>query len=75
MNISNNRISNSQVNNDFQINRRRINKSSNKNYDAFRVELSTKALLSEEYNSKSNNFPIADSEALIYTKQHKIIYK
>ncbi|MCJ8326427.1 MAG: hypothetical protein MJK08_04930 [Campylobacterales bacterium] len=74
MTISNNRIANTSINNEFKLNRR-VNKPANKSFEAFRVELSTKALLSEEYNSLTNSFPIFEPDALTYTRQNKIIYK
>ncbi|NQY21001.1 MAG: hypothetical protein HRT40_06800 [Campylobacteraceae bacterium] len=74
MTILNNRISNPSINNEFKLNRR-VNKPANKSFEAFRVELSTKALLSEEYNSPVNPFPTFETDALTYTKQTKIIYK
>lgn len=74
MRISNNRISETSINQNFQV---RTNKTRgvSKNFDAFRVDLSRRALLSDEYNSDENRFPIHNPDALQYTKQMRIIYE
>ena len=73
MEISSNRINNTSLNQNFQI---RTNKTNavQKDFNAFRVELSTRALLSDEYNSEEINFPIHNPDALLYTKQMKIVF-
>jgi len=73
MRISNNTVRQTSVNSNFQVRTNRAD-AVGKNYDAFRVELSTRALLSDEYNSDENYFPIHDPDALLYTKQMRIIY-
>ena len=71
--IPSNSINETSVNQNFQIKTNRT-RAVKKNLNAFRVELSTRALLSAEYNDEENTFPIHNSDALSYTKQMKIMY-
>ena len=73
MRIPSNSINETSVNQNFQIKTNRT-RAVKKNLNAFRVELSTRALLSAEYNDEENTFPIHNSDALSYTKQMKIMY-
>ena len=74
MTVSNSAISSASFNNNSNIRSARTN-NVEKNYDASRVELSTRAILSEEYNSNEYDFPVFNPDALTYTKQSKILYK
>ncbi len=73
MRIPSNSINETSVNQNFQIRTNRT-RAVKKNLSAFRVELSTRALLSAEYNNEEDTFPIHNSDALAYTKQMKIMY-
>ena len=74
MRISNNSVTKSSPNQNFQVRTNRAN-TVQKDYNAYRVELSIKALNSPEYNSSEQLFPIHNTEALQYTQNIKIIYK
>jgi len=76
MRISNNRVNNTSINQNFQTRTNRT-RSVRKNFDAFRVEISQRALLrlSEEFNDQDDFFPIHNPDALSYTKNSKIIYQ
>jgi len=73
MRISNNTVRDTSINQNFQVRTNKV-RGVQKRQGAFRVELSTRALLSEEYNSEENYFPIHNPDALTYTKQMKVIY-
>lgn len=72
MRITNNRISEISNNQNFQVRTNRT-KSVQKDFNAFRIVLSQRALESEEYNSDENLFPIHNPDALEYTQQMRII--
>jgi len=74
MTVSNNKINSPSFNDSYQVRNKNTNPKT-KNFDPFRVELSTRALLSEEYNKKENPFPLHNTDALSYTRQSKIVYK
>lgn len=73
MRISNNVVNDTSIGQSFQI---RTNKAKlvQSNFGAFRVELSQRALMSEEYNSKEKYFPIHNPAAVSYSQQMKITY-
>jgi len=73
MQITNNRVNDTSINQNFQI-RTQKTQASRGTLDAVRVELSTRALLSDEYNREDNYFPIHNEDALTYSKQMKISY-
>lgn len=51
-------------------------KSNVKQYtEAFKVEISPKALASEEFNDKSINFPVHDEDVLMYSENLSLTYK
>jgi len=73
MQISNNRINDTSVNQNFRVRspKAAVSKGS---LDAVRVELSRRALLSDEYNREDNFFPIHNPDALTYSKQMRVTY-
>ncbi len=73
MKISNNRVSDTSIGQNFRIKTDKIKAVKNK-LNAFRVELSKRALASAEYNSDEIFFPIHNEDALAYTKHLKINY-
>lgn len=73
MRISSNRVNETSINQNFQVRTNRAN-AVQKDFTAFRVELSARALASEEFNSPENFFPIHNPDALQYTKNAKIVY-
>ena len=73
MRISNNRVSESSINQNFQVRTSKTN-TVQKDYNSFRVELSPKALASKEYNDIDETlFPIHNPDALQYTERLDII--
>ncbi len=73
MRISGNRVSESSINQNFQVRTNRTD-GVQKDYNSFRVELSPKALQSESYNSTDDTlFPIHNPDALQYTEHLDII--
>lgn len=72
MRITNNRVNETSLNQNFQV---RTNRTKNvqKDFSAFRLVISQRALESEEYNSQENFFPIHNPDALEYTEQMRII--
>ena len=74
MRISDNRINQPSFNQNLQTRTNKVS-GNRRHTNAFKVDISTRALLSPEYNRKDNNFPIHNPDALTYTKQSKIIYK
>ena len=73
MKISNNRVSDTSIGQNFRIKMDKIKAVKNK-LNAFRVELSRRALQSDEYHSDEIFFPIHNEDALSYSKQLKITY-
>ena len=73
MRISSNSINETSLNQNFQT---RINrtKAVQKDYNAFRLVLSQRALNSDEYNNPEFLIPIHNPDALQYTQNMKIIY-
>ncbi len=73
MQISNNRLNETSLTQNFQVRTNKV-RAIKKNLNAFRVELSQRALSSKEYNSDEIFFPIHNEDALSYSKQLKINY-
>lgn len=74
MRISNNSVNETSINQNFQVRTNRA-RAVRKDFDAVRVELSQRAMLSDEYNREENSFPIHNPDALLYTKQMRVIYR
>ncbi len=73
MRISNNNVSKSSINQNFQVRTNRTD-AIQKDYNAFRVELSPKAQASADFNSTDDTlFPIHNPDALQYTEHLDIV--